>query len=517
LAYDAAAQCAPAASQHLGEETTTSSQFNVAGACNASEIGAELPVLCVGEFDVKGAAPAQLLYMRDTSPSWLWVAAKYVSADRAASSPEMSGGHSTSFNYHVQQLLLQLIAAQASDIFMREDESLVAAVMRSDSAFEAVRQNIVEGKPWFQSTHGNEGLEEWMRPLHASAHVPDVLPHAGNSDSCSYSACLQSQEWLLFPCDLWTRVFMSCFNGHASHADLRVNWRLRGSSFFTQATAHSIWFKVPAVLLQQAVVSECKAAGRQGFADGMLGGRGMRQMMQAHGDVVRLLQGKRVMMLGDSNMRYQHLDLAYFLCFGVWPSLSADKERLHWLWRQSYLWDDDHAYSQTWHESFLMTTAAFRGLQQCDCFRPSKRSPNWKHMSFEGRVTRCSGVTLEYHQYFGAGALSGRLPLHTPSFSSGTPGHVKMERVCNGSSGSSISDSCLGSGRFLWGGDIMDCVPPGVTAFDVLPPCQPPWQMQLLQFLQNVTDSGGVDYLLLNYGAWPVVHDECCGSAFTSL
>ncbi len=160
-------------------------------------------------------------------------------------------------------------------------------------------------------------------------------------------------------------------------------------------------------------------------------------------------------------------------------------------------------YSQTWHESFLKTTAAFRGLQQCDCFRPSQKNTNWKHMSFESRVTRCNGVVLEYHQHFGPTApLTGRLPLLSKSFADAAPSGIKMERVCNSSSSSSSSsESCLGDGRFLWGGDIMDCAPPGVTQFDVLPPCDPPWQMHLIPFLERVGSSGGVDILLLNYGA----------------
>ena len=506
--YDTTAQCAPAACQLPPDAAADGS----AVACVASEIGEELPVFCVGAFDVSaGAAPARLLYMRDTSPSFVWVAAKYVSAHTAAAAPEMVQGHSGSFNYHVDQSLLQLVAAAAADVFMREDESLVAAVMRSDAAFQHVQRNILGGQPWFKDTHDEQGLDQWMRPLHEGAHVPDVLPLSGSAHSCSYSLCLQSPEWLTFPCRLWTRVFMSCYNGHASHADLSVNWRLKGDDFFTAARAHSIWFKLPAALLQQQqqqqqqpVASDCRAAARQGFVDGMLGGAGLRRMAQAHEEVVGALQGKRVVMLGDSNMRYQYLDLAYFICFGVWPSLSLDTQRLHWLWRQSYLWNHDHAYSQTWHESFLQTTAAFRGLQQCDCFRPSKSSSNWKQMSFEGRVTRCSGITLEYHQLFGgAQPLSGRLPLHAPSFSD-APAHLRMESVCSSSSSTSSSNhsSCLGDGRLLWGGDIMDCAPPGVTAFDVLPVCEAPWEMSLLQFLQDLGgNAGGVDLLLLNYGA----------------
>lgn len=232
----------------------------------------------------------------------------------------------------------------------------------------------------------------------------------------------------------------------------------------------------------------------------MLGARAMRIAALERDDVLRLLRGKRVLMLGDSNMRYQYLDLAYFLCFGVWPSLSGNKERMQWLWRVSYLWDHDHAYSQTWHEMFLTTTALFRGLQQCDCFRPSNKNHNWKRMSFESRVTHCNGVTLEYHQYFGpSSSLSGRLPLHAATFAGGEGSRFKMEAVCNGSG--SIVDQCLGHGRFLWGGDIMDCAPPGVSLFDVLPPCDATWQMDLPQFLEHVGSSGGgVDVLLLNYG-----------------
>jgi hypothetical protein len=227
--------------------------------------------------------------------------------------------------------------------------------------------------------------------------------------------------------------------------------------------------------------------------------------------MLKSLQGKRLMMVGDSNMRFQYLDLAYFVCFGVWPCLSDDQDSMQWLWRVSYLWDHDHAYSQTWHENFLKSTSVFRGLQQCDCFRPSKDNPNWKRRSFESRVTHCRGVTLEYHQYFGPPSqMSGRLPLHAPSFAVHNSSSFKMEPVCHGggsnssssSSSSSSSNVCLGDGRFLWGGDIMDCVPPGVTAFDVLPPCAAPWSMDLLQFLADVGGrGGGVDVLLLNYGA----------------
>ena len=51
----------------------------------------------------------------------------------------------------------------------------------------------------------------------------------------------------------------------------------------------------------------------------------------------------------------------------------------------------------------------------------------------------------------------------------------------------------------------MDCVPPGVTVFDVLPPCDAPWQMDLLQFLRDVGSSGGgVDLLMLNYGVYTI-------------
>jgi hypothetical protein len=120
-------------------------------------------------------------------------------------------------------------------------------------------------------------------------------------------------------------------------------------------------------------------------------------------------------------------------------------------------------------------------------------------MSFESRVTRCHGITLEYHQLFGPSApLSGRLPLHAAAFATDAAGQLKLEPVCNGSSS---SDVCLGDGRLLWGGDVMDCVPPGVTMFDVLPPCNAPWSMPLLQFLRELGSSGGgVDFLMLNYG-----------------
>jgi hypothetical protein len=83
---------------------------------------------------------------------------------------------------------------------------------------------------------------------------------------------------------------------------------------------------------------------RQGWADGMQGAAAMRRLSLLHERVVTVLRGKRVLMLGDSNMRYQYLDLAYFVCFRVWPSLSDDQEQMQWLWRVSYLWDHDHAY-----------------------------------------------------------------------------------------------------------------------------------------------------------------------------
>ncbi len=52
----------------------------------------------------------------------------------------------------------------------------------------------------------------------------------------------------------------------------------------------------------------------------------------------------------------------------------------------------------------------------------------------------------------------------------------------------------------------MDCAPPGVSLFDVLPPCDAPWQMDLPQFLEHVGSSGGgVDVLLLNYGVTAAV------------
>jgi hypothetical protein len=437
------------------------------------------------------------MYMRDASRAWLWVAVKYVSAGKQSEAPAQSSGHSASFNYHLDQPVLQRVAAAAADIFMREDESLVAAVMSNERAFQAVRHNILHGEPWFKDTHNDGGLlDNWMRALHSQAQVPDVLPLA-SSEHCGYSVCLGSAEWLAFPCDLWTRVFMSCHNGSASHADLRTQWRLRGGGF-TAAKAHSIWFKLPSELLvQPAQKSDLRAAARQSFVDGMLGASAMRRASLSHAGLLRLLQGKRLMMVGDSNMRFQYLDLAYFICFGIWPSLSEDSESLVWLWRVSYLWDHDHAYSKAWHENFLMSTAAFRGLQQCDCFRPNNRHPNWKRMSFEGRVTRCNGVVLEYHQFFGPPShLTGRLPLHAPAFINDISGELNLKSVCNDSS------SCLGDGRFLWGGGIMDCVPPGVTAFDVLPPCSPPWQMDLVQFLMHVgSTGGGVDLLLLNYGA----------------
>jgi hypothetical protein len=483
------------------------------GSCNASVIGADASVYCVGAFDLgAGEAPVPLLYMRDTSPSWIWVAAKYVSPESAHAAPEASSGHSGSFNYHLLQPLLQRVAARAADIFMREDESLVAAVMSSRHAFHAVQTNILSGDPWFKDTHNDSGLlGDWMVPLHSHSLVPDAQ-QLMTTDSCGYSACPLSPEWRAFPCDLWTRLFMSCYNGNASHADLRVNWRLRGGDFFTTAKAHSIWFKLPAALLVHTVWADSRAAMRQGYVDGMQGAAGMRRMSQLHDHVVRTLRGKRVVMLGDSNMRYQYLDLAYFACFGVWPSLSASNEQLQWLWRVSYLWDHDHAYSQTWHESFLKSTALFKGLQQCDCYRPSKKSQNWKRMSFESRVTRCDGITLEYHQFFGRGAhVSGRLPLHAASFHDAAVNRFRMERVCgNGSASSSssssgVGDVCLGDGRFLWGGDVMDCAPPGVTVFDVLPPCDAPWQMDLLQFLRDLGSSGGgVDLLVLNYGVYMI-------------
>jgi hypothetical protein len=322
-------------------------------------------------------------------------------------------------------------------------------------------------------------------------------------------------------CALWSRVFMSCYNSTASHAHLQVNWRLRGADFFTVSKAHSIWFKLPASMLEQRGASGERAAARQGFVDGMRGGALLRRTALAHSDVLKSLQGKRLMMVGDSNMRFQYLDLAYFVCSGVWPCASDDQESMQWLWRVSYLWDHDHAYSQTWYENFLKSTSVFRGLQQCDCFRPSKDNPNWKRRSFESRVTRCGGVTLEYHQYFGPPSqMSGRLPLHAPSFAVHNSSSLKMEPVCHdgsvSSSSSSISRVCLGDGRFLWGGDIMDCVPPGVTAFDVLPPCAAPWNMDLLQFLADVGGAGGgVDVLLLNYGARAAAADalSCCDSA----
>jgi hypothetical protein len=505
---DLAPSCDASASETLGaadlRRRCNTNFISSSEPCHPGMIGDDLPIFCVGAFDMGADAPlSNLLFMLDPSPSWLWVAVKYVSPDTASTAPEVSSGHSASFCYHVDQHVLQRLAAPAADIFMREDESLVAAVMGSAEAFQAVRRNILAGEPWFKDTHTDHGLlGEWMRPLHANAQVPDALAVAF-SDGCSYSICPSTPEWQQFPCDLWTRLFMSCYNGSASHADLRANWRLRGDSFFTTASAHSIWFKLPAALLTRPVWPEIRAASRQGFADGMLGARTMRIMALERNDVLRLLRGKRVLMVGDSNMRYQYLDLAYFLCFGVWPSLSGDKERMQWLWRVSYLWDHDHSYSQTWHEMFLSSTALFRGLQQCDCFRPSNKNPNWKRMSFESRITHCNGVTLEYHQYFGpSSSLSGRLPLHAASFAGGIGSRFKMEAVCNGSG--SIIDQCLGDGRFLWGGDIMDCAPPGVTLFDLLPPCDAPWQMDLPRFLEDVGSSGGgVDVLLLNYGVQP--------------
>ena len=122
-------------------------------------------------------------------------------------------------------------------------------------------------------------------------------------------------------------------------------------------------------------------------------------------------------------------------------------------------------------------------------------------MSFESRITRCNGITLEYHQHFGPPLpMSGRLPLHAAAFAADDAGKLKLEVVCNGSS-SSNSEACLGDGRVLWGGDIMDCVPPGVTMFDVLPPCDAPWSMLLPEFLRELgSNGGGVDVLLLNYG-----------------
>jgi hypothetical protein len=318
------------------------------GSCQASVIGDDVPVLCVGAFDVSAAAPPlRLLYMRDASPSWLWVAVKYVSADSVRAAPEASPGHAPSFNYHLNQPALQLVAAAAADIFMREDESRVAAVMSSDSAFQAVRRNILAGAPWFKDTHGDGGLlGDWMLPLRPHDHVPDARQHMA-SEACSYSACPASVDWEPLPCQLWTRVFMSCYNSNASHADLRANWRLRGNDFFTSARAHSMWFKLPATLLVHAVWSDSRAAMRQGYVDSVRGAAALRLAQSLHHDVLRQLRGKRVVMLGDSNMRFQYLDLAYFVCFGEWPGLSEDQERMQWLWRVSYLWDHDHAYSAT--------------------------------------------------------------------------------------------------------------------------------------------------------------------------
>ncbi len=318
------------------------------GSCEASVIGDDVPVLCVGAFDVSAAAPpSRLLYMRDPSPAWLWVAAKYVSAERVHAAPEASAGHTESFNYHLDQPTLQSVAAAAADIFMREDESRVAAVMSNDSAFQAVRRNILGGAPWFSDTHGDGGLlGDWMMPLHPNYHVPDVR-QLMQSYECSYTACPSSSDWQPLSCELWPRVFMSCYNANASHADLRANWRLRGDDFFTSVRAHSIWFKLPVTMLAHTVWSDSRSAMRQGYVDTLLGAAALHRAASQHAAVVQLLGGKRVVMLGDSNMRFQYLDLAYFVCFGEWPSLSADQERMQWLWKISYLWDHDHACGTT--------------------------------------------------------------------------------------------------------------------------------------------------------------------------
>ena len=75
-----------------------------------------------------------------------------------------------------------------------------------------------------------------------------------------------------------------------------------------------------------------------------------------HDKVLSGLSGRHVLMIGDSMMRYQYLNLAYYLSSGKWrsPSPPNEEEAQHGSWA-----------------AFYATTNARLKTEVCDCYRPT--------------------------------------------------------------------------------------------------------------------------------------------------
>ena len=75
-----------------------------------------------------------------------------------------------------------------------------------------------------------------------------------------------------------------------------------------------------------------------------------------HDKVLSGLSGRHVLMIGDSMMRYQYLNLAYYLSSGKWRSQSPPNE--------------EEAQHGSWAAFYAMTNARLK-TEVCDCYRPT--------------------------------------------------------------------------------------------------------------------------------------------------
>jgi hypothetical protein len=104
--------------------------------------------------------------------------------------------------------------------------------------------------------------------------------------------------------------------------------------------------------------------------------------------------GKRIVMVGDSMMRYQYLALVYWLEHGIQPppgydssTMASDKESMcnEFSWKD--LLDDAH-YGAGWKHFYEGTSALMNGHEYCDCWRRSSS------LNVENRYFRLSSQNI---------------------------------------------------------------------------------------------------------------------------
>jgi hypothetical protein len=157
------------------------------------------------------------------------------------STPLVSSDTHIATNYYLNIQKIQTLAAYATDILFREDSSSTLAKFASTSAFNTVRDNIVNNRAWFYNTHGTSTLSGWLVGVNGG-NIPDAQLSYCNNYS-SPPATNPNGQGDTTETSLTTIIFDSCGNGNGSHAWLNKRLRLRGEGFST-LKVHSIWFKI---------------------------------------------------------------------------------------------------------------------------------------------------------------------------------------------------------------------------------------------------------------------------------